>query len=96
MIHTVGPIYSGSEHDPADLYNCYRNSLELAKENGLHSIGFPGISTGVYGYPKEEAAQTALKAIDDWISANPEYDMRIVIVSFSRSDDEIYKKAMGE
>ncbi len=96
VIHTVGPIYSGSEQDPVDLYNCYRNSLELAKKNGLHSIGFPGISTGVYGYPKEEAAHTALKAIGDWISANPEYDMRIVIVSFSRSDDEIYKRTMGE
>ena len=65
VIHTVGPIYSGSASDPEDLRNCYFNSLELAKENSLHSIAFPGISTGVYGYPKEDAARIALKTVRD-------------------------------
>ena len=55
VIHTVGPIYSGSASDAEDLRNCYWNSLEVAKANDLHSIAFPGISTGVYGYPKKDA-----------------------------------------
>ena len=51
VIHTVGPIYSASKEDPELLRDCYINSLNLAKSNGLHSIAFPAISTGVYGYP---------------------------------------------
>ena len=55
IIHTVGPIYSGTAEDAAQLADCYRNSLDLAKEYELHSIAFPAISTGVYGYPLEDA-----------------------------------------
>ena len=51
VIHTVGPIYSAKPSDTLDLHNCYYNSLELAKANDIHSIAFPAISTGVYGYP---------------------------------------------
>lgn len=51
IIHTVGPVYSGSHSDPLLLAACYRNSLRVAKENGLHSVAFSAISTGVYGYP---------------------------------------------
>ena len=57
IIHTVGPIYSGSPDDAQLMYSCYRNSLELAKKNDVHGIAFPAISTGVYGYPKKEAAE---------------------------------------
>ena len=57
VIHTVGPIYSGRASDASDLRNCYYHSLELAKAHDIHSIAFPAISTGVYGYPKEEAAE---------------------------------------
>ena len=55
VIHTVGPIYSGSPEDAALLANCYRNSLTLARENNIRTIAFPAISTGVYGYPLREA-----------------------------------------
>ena len=55
IIHTVGPIYSGTAEDATQLADCYRNSLDLAKEYELHSIAFPAISTGVYGYPLEDA-----------------------------------------
>ena len=82
VIHTVGPIYSGSEQDPVDLSNCYRNSLDVAKANGLHSIAFPGISTGVYGYPKEEASEIALRTVKEWIEAHPDYDIEVTIVKF--------------
>ena len=95
VIHTVGPIYSGAESDETDLYNCYYNSLSLAKENDVHSIAFPGISTGVYGYPKEAAAKTALNAITTWLSENPEYDMKITIVNFSEHDYEVYQSVIG-
>ena len=91
MIHTVGPIYSGRASDPEDLRNCYWNSLEVAKENDLHSIAFPGISTGVYGYPKKDAARIALKAVTDWLEANTGYEMEITIVTFSEEDYLIYQ-----
>lgn len=94
VIHTVGPIYSGAESDETDLYNCYYNSLSLAKENDVHSIAFPGISTGVYGYPKEAAAKTALNAITTWLSENPEYDLKITIVNFSELDYEVYQSVI--
>ena len=96
VIHTVGPIYSGSASDPEDLKNCYFNSLELAKENSLHSIAFPGISTGVYGYPKEDAARIALKTVRDWLSANVDYEMEITIVNFSEADYQIYRMIEAE
>ena len=62
VIHTVGPIYTGSSRDAAELYSCYYGSLDLASQNDIHSIAFPGISTGGYGYPKDEAAQIVDKA----------------------------------
>ncbi|SDB68799.1 O-acetyl-ADP-ribose deacetylase [Butyrivibrio sp. INlla16] len=96
VIHTVGPIYSGSASDPEDLRNCYWNSLELAKKNDLHSIAFPGISTGVYGYPKKEAAKAALAAVNDWIAENAGYEIEITIVNFSEEDYLIYQKTAAE
>ena len=63
IIHTVGPIYSGTAEDAAQLADCYRNSLNLAKEHELHSIAFPAISTGVYGYPLEDATEIAVKTV---------------------------------
>ena len=67
VIHTVGPIYSGRPSDSSDLRNCYYNSLELAKVHDIHSIAFPAISTGVYGYPMQEAAEIALSTIKNWL-----------------------------
>ena len=96
VIHTVGPIYSGAESDETDLYNCYYNSLLLAKENDVHSIAFPGISTGVYGYPKEAAAKIALRSITTWLSDNSGYDMKITIVNFSHHDYDIYQSVIGK
>ena len=90
VIHTVGPIYSASASDPADLRNCYWNSLEVARENDLHSIAFPGISTGVYGYPKREAAEIALATVKEWLEKNAGYEMEVTIVNFSEADYAIY------
>ena len=91
VIHTVGPVYSGSASDAELLRACYRSSLDLARAHGLHSIAFPAISTGVYGYPKEAAAEIALMTIRDWFHAYPDAGMRVTIVSFSVQDDAIYQ-----
>lgn len=96
VIHTVGPVYSGKSRDAELLRNCYLNSLDLAKKNNLHEIAFPGISTGIYGYPKKDAAKVALKAISDWFEKNPDYGMKIIAVNFSRADYEIYSEVSKE
>ena len=96
VIHTVGPIYSGSAQDPVSLKNCYWNSLQLAKDNDLHSIAFPGISTGVYGYPKKEAAKVALSTVREWMEENSDYDIDVTIVNFSEEDYLIYQAVAAE
>ena len=68
VIHTVGPIYSGSRYDAMVLAAAHRASLELAAAHGLQSIAFPAISTGVYGYPVDEAAPVALAAVRDFLA----------------------------
>ena len=95
VIHTVGPIYSGSKYDAEDLRNCYWNSLEVARNNDLHSIAFPGISTGVYGYPKREAAEIALATVKEWLWKHADYEMEVTIVNFSQADYEVYKGITG-
>ena len=96
VIHTVGPVYSGSASDAQLLRACYWNSLDLARAHGLHSIAFPAISTGVYGYPKEAAAEIALMTIRAWFDAHPDAGMRVTIVSFSLQDDAIYQNVQRE
>ena len=96
VIHTVGPVYSGSASDAELLRSCYWNSLELAQAHGLHTIAFPAISTGVYGYPKEAAAEIALMTIREWFDAHPDAGMRVTIVSFSAQDDAIYQNLQRE
>ena len=69
VIHTVGPVYRDGRHgEPEKLAACYRNSLALAAENGCTSIAFPCISTGVYGYPKEDAAQIAVREVREFLT----------------------------
>ena len=67
VIHTVGPVYSGSPRDSKDLRACYLNSLRLADENGVTSVSFPAISTGAFGYPLEEAAEISLSTVKDYL-----------------------------
>ena len=91
VIHTVGPIYSGAPSDAKLLRNCYWNSLELAKTYDIHSIAFPAISTGVYGYPLEEATKIALQTVFDWITINPTYGMTILFTCYNNETTELYK-----
>ena len=95
VIHTVGPIYRGTAKDPALLYSCYAESLDLAAEHDVHRIAFPCISTGVYGYPKDKAAVVALKAIVNWIDEHKDYPIEVMIVCYSAEDMEVYRKVMA-
>lgn len=94
IIHTVGPIYSGSEDDKIKLADCYTNSLKLAKENGIHSIAFPGISTGVYGYPINEAVPISVRAVSEWIDKHKDYDIDVIFVCFNELSRELYEKTL--
>ena len=96
VIHTVGPVYSGSTSDAQLLRSCYWNSLDLARAYGLHTIAFPAISTGVYGYPKEAAAEIALMTMREWFDAHPDAGIRVTIVSFSAQDDVVYQNIQRE
>lgn len=87
VIHAVGPVWrGGNDHEPQHLYSCYRESLDRAKENDCHSIGFPLISSGIFGYPKDGAWRAALQSCSDWTSDNPDYDIDII---FAVLDDQI-------
>ncbi|MCM1244025.1 MAG: O-acetyl-ADP-ribose deacetylase [Roseburia sp.] len=92
VIHTVGPIYSGSPSDEELLSACYRNSLELAKKNDIHSIAFPAISTGVYGYPLEEAVPIAFNTITKWLEGNADYGITVILSCFDKMTYDMYQR----
>ena len=87
VIHTVGPVWNGGNNNEAkSLENCYKNSLFLAQENNCRTIAFPGISTGIYGFPKSEAAEIAIKAIREFLLFSVEIE-KVIFVCF---DDEYF------
>jgi O-acetyl-ADP-ribose deacetylase len=92
VIHTVGPVYRRGGRDQAELLAaCYRNSLALAASNGLTTIAFPAISTGVYGYPQDEAANVAARAIEEFLGAESAIQ-EIRLVFFARGDADVFLK----
>jgi len=91
IIHTAGPGYSGSKKDAMLLAACYRNSLELAARSGLESVAFPNISTGIYGYPKDEAARIAVETVKETLPELPEIQ-KVIFVSSDRENYALYKK----
>lgn len=96
VIHTVGPVYSGSREDPRLLAACYRNSLNLAREHGIHGIAFSAISTGVYGYPLEEAVPIAVDTVRAWLRENEGYEIQVIFCCFNRQIFERYQKYCKE
>lgn len=96
VIHTVGPVYGGRPEDEKDLYHCYRNSLSLAREHDIHSIAFPAISTGVYGYPVLEATRVAVRAVSDWFEQNKEYSITVIFSCFDDKTYRIYQEVLRE
>lgn len=94
VIHTPGPIYkSGKNQEAGILKNCYINSLELAKHSGCSSISFPAISTGVYGYPREEACTIALTVIIDFLGA-ADNSMEVHFVLFDNENYSLYNETL--
>ncbi len=97
VIHTVGPVWRGGDHDePELLASCYRRSLELALESGIRSIAFPAISTGVYHFPKDLAADIAVGTIWEFLSEHPEADIDVTLMAFSSEDAKRYEELLEE
>uniref|UniRef100_A0AAY4E919 Macro domain-containing protein n=1 Tax=Denticeps clupeoides TaxID=299321 RepID=A0AAY4E919_9TELE len=97
VIHTVGPIAKGhvGSTQREDLEGCYKNSLQLVKENSLRSVAFPCISTGIYGFPNEPAAEIALRTARSWLKKNRDEVERVIFCVFLETDYKIYKEKMS-
>ncbi len=95
VIHTVGPVWhGGNAGESAQLANCYRRCLEVAQENGVRTIAFPAISTGVYGYPIEEATEIAVSTVRDFLKGS-EWSLDVIFCCFSERDLSLYKKCVA-
>ena len=95
VIHTVGPVVNGvltDEHRRL-LKSCYDSCLEIAEQNGVKSIAFCCISTGVFGFPKKEAAETAVAAVREYVK---NHDIKVIFNVFSKTDNDIYLKALSQ
>ena len=95
IIHTVGPVYQHCADDPLLLASCYKRSLDEALKSNLTSIGFCGISTGVYGYPLLEACTIARDSIKEWIKFHPNNTMNIYLCCFSKKEIDAYKQVLS-
>ncbi len=95
VIHAVGPRYSGSPRDADLLSSAYRKSLDLCTQNKIDSIAFPSISTGIYGYPVEEASRIALRTVIDYLKEHPEIKL-VRFVLFDSRTFEVYQEALKE
>ncbi len=96
IIHTVGPVYrDGRSGEPELLSSCYRRSLAVALENGATTVAFPAISTGIYGYPFEEATRVALSSTAEFLAGEPKIE-QVIFIFFSRSDFESARRIYAE
>lgn len=94
IFHTVGPIYSGKKQDEVDLASCYRSCLKKADEMGLNSIVFCCLSTGVFGYPIEEATTIAIRTVKEYLNAQNTHVKKVVFNVFTERDYEIYQRLL--
>jgi len=94
VMHTVGPVWHGGRQgEDDDLANCYRNSLALAMENGIRTIAFPAISTGVYGFPVNRAARIAVREVRAFLESHPEIE-QVQLVCFGREALDAFSAAL--
>lgn len=95
VIHTVGPIWRGGNNGEAQfLQNAYSNSLKLAAENGVQTIAFPNISTGVYGFPKEKAAPIAIETLKKYLTDHLQIS-QVYFVCFDSENYELYRRLLN-
>ncbi len=96
IIHTVGPVWNGgSKKEEQLLYGCYYKSLELCAKHKLKTVAFPNISTGIYHFPKQLAAATAVKAVNDFCTSNPDELSEITFVCFDNENYNIYQSLLA-
>ncbi len=96
VIHTVGPVWNGGTKDePLLLQKCYLNSLQLAVENNCRTIAFPGISTGVYRFPKKEAARIAVSAVHQFLLQTDKID-KVILVCFDEEYENVLKDELAK
>lgn len=96
VIHTVGPVWHGGKYnEPQLLANCYRNSLKVAVENGIRTVAFPSISTGVYSYPVDQAADIAVHAVSGFVAEHPGQIDEVVWVLFDGRTKAAYDEALA-
>jgi len=96
VIHTVGPVWRGGCYDEHEtLASCYQTSLEIAKKNKIKTIAFPGISTGVYGFPKDLAALIAVNESDRFLQKNS-YPKKVIFVTFDDESYDTYRKLLDK
>ncbi len=97
VFHAVGPRYRDGKHGEAEqLAACYETCLKLAAERDVKTISFPSISTGIYGYPLEEAADIAVKTVSNWLRGHPDTVRIVKLVQFSDRDHEVYRRHAQE
>ena len=95
VVHAVGPVWRGGDHgEPELLASCYRRSIELASAKGARSLAFPGISTGIYGYPIELAAKVAVSAVRAALADHPAIE-ELIFCCFSAADLAVYDRVLG-
>ena len=96
VIHTVGPVWNGgSNNERSLLANCYKNSLLLAAQRNIRSIAFPNISTGIYHFPKEAAAEIAVSEVRDFVSRNDDAIDLVLFVCFDDENYSIYQRLLS-
>ena len=97
VIHAVGPVWHGGDANEAELLSdAYTKSLKLAKENDCHSIAFPLISSGIYGYPKKQAWKIAIQSCRDFLDDNPDWDIEIIFAVISDESRHLGESIMTE
>ena len=95
VIHAVGPVWRGGvAGEPAQLAACYRRSLELAAGRDLHTVAFPAISTGIFGFPPELAAPIAIRAVAAQLASQP--DLRVIFCCFDRRSAALHERALAD
>ncbi|MCU0794675.1 MAG: O-acetyl-ADP-ribose deacetylase [Akkermansiaceae bacterium] len=96
IIHTVGPVWNeGTRSEAKLLASCYRNALTLAQSKGIYSIAFPSISTGIFGYPKEQAARIAIETCGEFLASNPAA-LEVTFCCFTLHDLSIYETLLPQ
>uniref|UniRef100_UPI003216A323 O-acetyl-ADP-ribose deacetylase n=1 Tax=uncultured Draconibacterium sp. TaxID=1573823 RepID=UPI003216A323 len=96
VVHTVGPVYNGGKYNEAEkLASCYKRSLEIALAHNIETIAFPNISTGVYGYPKQEAAEIAIRTVVEFLKTSTEIK-KVLFCVFDDENYSIYKSILAD